>query len=206
MISNVLKQRLLLICVVFAGLNPLQASTIHDYFNDLTAFQADFTQKLFNVDQELIEQSNGVITVKRPNKFRLEYQKPYFQLYIADGIKLLSYDQDLEQVIIKPQHGLLENSPAMILSNPDSLDKNYTVTSQGKDNGLEWYELIPKKEDSQFDRIQLGFDAQQLRIMELHDGFGQTTRLLLTKMQKNIAINASEFTFEAPAGVDIIEQ
>ena len=174
------------------------APEINQYFSDLETFQARFTQRLFNAEQDLIEESRGTILVKRPNRFRLEYRQPYKQVYVADGQQLWSYDADLEQVIVKPQKGLLHNTPAMILSNPKILEREY--------HGLVWFQLKPKNPESNFDEIQLAFDQQQFRIMEMKDGFGQITRLQFDDIKRNPSFNNKTFQFTPPKGVDVIKQ
>lgn len=191
------------------SLSPVfaQSDNIDEYFAGLETFEAKFTQKLFNADQQLQEESYGLIKVKRPDQFRLEYNKPYLQVYVADGKQLWSYDADLEQVIVKPQQGILHNTPAMILSNPKSLNADYLITRQeGENDDLSWFELAPRNQESQFDSIQLAFDKDQIRIMELKDGFGQITRLEFQQMKKNPAFAASVFKFTPPKGVDVIKQ
>ena len=185
---------------------PVLAATdsLKARFHGLDSFTAEFTQTLFDANQEKQEEVKGILRVQRPDRFNLEYTEPYYQLYVADGKHLYFYDKDLEQVTIKPQRSMLDNSPAMILSNPERLDTLYTVTPQGEDEGLFWYELVPKQAGSHFARIELGFDRQNLRIMELQDSFGQTTRLELHDFRRNPDLDPELFRFTPPEGVDVI--
>jgi outer membrane lipoprotein carrier protein len=184
----------------------VQAQTLEMRFAGLDSFSAEFTQKLFDADQVMQEESIGVLRVQRPNRFNLEYRQPYYQLYIADGKDLYFYDKDLEQVTVKAQEGLLENTPAMLLSNPAKLDELYHVKPQGEDDGLFWYELTPKQQGSSFDRINLAFKNNELRIMEMLDSFNQTTRLMFKNIQRNPDLNPKLFRFTPPKGVDVIRQ
>ena len=184
----------------------VQAQSLQMRFAGLDSFSAEFTQKLFDADQVLQEETSGVLRVQRPNRFNLEYRQPYYQLYIADGKDLYFYDKDLEQVTVKSQEGMLENTPAMLLSNPSKLDQLYHVKPQGEEEGLFWYELIPKQEGGSFDRINLAFKNNELRIMELLDSFNQTTRLLFKSIQRNPDLNPKLFRFTPPKGVDVIRQ
>ncbi|MDH5572409.1 MAG: outer-membrane lipoprotein carrier protein LolA, partial [Gammaproteobacteria bacterium] len=152
------------------------------------------------------DKSSGLIRVKRPDKFNLEYTKPFHLLYLADGKKLWSYDEDLEQVIVKPQEDVLANSPAMILSNPKILKEHYQIIKQDKMQGLEWYKLQPNNPDAGFESVSLGFSGDNLKVMELQDSFGQTTRLEFKYLQKNISFEDKIFQFIAPKGVDVISQ
>ena len=184
----------------------VQAQTLQMRFSGLDSFSAEFTQKLFDADQVLQEETSGVLRVQRPNRFNLEYLQPYYQLYVADGKDLYFYDKDLEQVTVKAQEGMLENTPAMLLSNPGKLDQLYHVKPQGEEAGLFWYELTPKQDGGSFERINLAFKQNELRIMELQDSFKQTTRLMFKGVQRNPDLNPKLFRFTPPKGVDVIRQ
>ncbi|MDX1823779.1 MAG: outer membrane lipoprotein chaperone LolA, partial [Thiohalomonadales bacterium] len=181
----------------------LQAQSLQLRFSGLDSFSAEFTQKLFDADQVMQEESSGILRVQRPNRFNLEYRQPYYQLYVADGKDLYFYDKDLEQVTVKAQEGMLENTPAMLLSNPSKLDQLYYVKPLGKEEGLFWYELTPKQPGGSFDRISLAFKGNELRVMELQDSFGQTTRLMFKNIQHNPDLNPKLFRFIPPKGVDV---
>ena len=184
----------------------VQAQSLETRFAGLDSFSAEFTQKLFDADQVMQEESSGVLRVQRPNRFNLEYRQPYYQLYIADGKELYFYDKDLEQVTVKSQEGMLENTPAMLLSNPAKLDQLYHVKPQGEEDGLFWYELTPKQQGGSFERINLAFKSNELRIVELLDSFNQTTRLMFKNIQRNPDLNPKLFRFTPPKGVDVIRQ
>lgn len=183
-----------------------QAATIEDYFRNLDSFEARFVQRLFDADQTLQEESSGVIKIKRPDRFYLHYRKPYELLYIADGQRLWSYDADLEQVIVKKQRNLLRDTPAMILSDPENLQRQYGIKQLDNDQGLIWFRLLPKSTENQFESIQLGFDAKQIRIMELKDSFGRVTRLEFADIRRNPSFPAGTFHFTPPKGVDVVQQ
>lgn len=186
---------------------PVQAApAIEDYFSNLDSFEARFIQKLFSPEQTLEEESHGTIKIKRPDRFYLQYSQPYEQLYVADGRRLWSYDADLEQIIVKQQKDLLRDTPAMILSDPQNLQRQYRIEQHRDDDSLTWFRLIPKSSENQFEEIQLGFDTQQIRVMELKDGFGRITRLEFADIKRNASFSADTFRFTPPAGVDVIEQ
>ncbi|UCE89506.1 MAG: outer membrane lipoprotein chaperone LolA [Pseudomonadota bacterium] len=190
----------LLLCAQGSFANP-----VADYFKNVDTLQARFTQVLFDAAEIPTEQSKGTITVQRPDRFHLEYTEPYHQIYVADGQRLWAYDEDLEQVTVKKQAGTLANSPAMLLSNPQGLTDNYTVTKL-EGAGPDRFELTPKRADSNFERLLLSFADGRLRYMELHDSFGQMTRLEFEQMKKNPLVDPELFRFKPPAGVDIITE
>ncbi len=186
--------------------SSIQASSLDDFFTHTRNFSASFSQTQFDADQKLMQNSSGQIQVQRPDKFRLQYLKPYRQLYVADGTKLWSYDEDLEQIIVKPQTEVLANSPAMILSNVKILRDHYQVSHQGQEQGMDWYKLKPLRDDGGFESVFLAFKNNALKVMEMLDSFGQTTRLEFTEMKVNSPLAADTFKFIPPEGVDIIGQ
>ncbi len=191
---------LFLSCLSFTTL----AASLNDYLGHIKSMTAVFEQYVFIESTQEPEESTGTIYVLSPDKFRLDYNKPYKQVYVADGERLWSYDEDLEQVTVKKQEGLLANSPAIILGNPSELSKAYVIQWQGKKKNIGWFYLTPKNADSQFDHVRLGFTGKNLYVMELYDSFGQRTRLRFSELQYNPEISPATFTFTPPEGVDVI--
>jgi len=184
----------------------LNASELTSYLNNLHTFQAGFTQSVFSSNNKVKQISKGLIVVKSPDKFYLEYNEPYNLLYVADGKKLWSYDEDLEQVVVKEQGNILINTPAMLLGNPKDLTQSYSIEKVGVTEGWLWFELTPKKDNTNFESVNLAFKDDELKAMEMRDNFGQTTRLEFNKVMKNPTLSKNRFVFVPPKGVDVIGQ
>lgn len=123
-------RKILMVCGFLLTSIQLQASELTDYLNNLHTFKAKFFQTVFSGENVKKIQSDGLIVVKSPANFYLEYTSPYKLVYVADGKKLWSYDEDLEQVVVKEQGNLLINTPAMLLGNPKDLTKSYKIEKQ----------------------------------------------------------------------------
>jgi len=148
--------------------------------------------------------SSGTFVFARPGKFIWSYEKPYQQLLQSDGDNLYVYDKDLNQVTERKLGGALGASPAAILFGSNDLDKNYTLRDAGEKGGIDWLEMLPKAQDTQFQRIGIGFRNGTLAAMELHDVFGNVTLLTFTNMQANPPLKADTFKFVVPKGADVI--
>lgn len=199
-------KKLFFICTFVLTSMQLHASELTDYLNNLYTFQANFTQSVFAANNQAKQKSKGLIVVKSPNKFYLEYNSPYKLLYVADGKKLWSYDEDLEQVVVKEQGNLLINTPAMLLGNPQDLTKSYRIERTGIIDGWLWFELTPKNDSTNFESVSLAFKNNEIKAMEMRDNFGQTTRLEFIKVIKNPQVGKNRFKFIPPEGVDVIGQ
>jgi len=201
--------RLMALLLVLALSGVAQAATgrqkLDAFFKGLKTMRAEFVQKVLDKDQRVKEQSEGVMYLSRPGHFRLEYTKPYSQLYVADGQKLWMYDKDLEQVTVRPQADTLGSTPALLLSGGVPLDRDFNIKDLGvHEGGLTWLELTPKKKDPTFSDIRLALDKDGVRAMQMTDNFGQITRMYFTSIERNPAISPDRFRFTPPPGVDVV--
>jgi outer membrane lipoprotein carrier protein len=148
--------------------------------------------------------SSGTFTFARPGKFIWSYEKPYAQILQADGDNLFVYDKDLNQVTVRKLGNALGASPAAILFGSNDLDKNFTLHDAGVKDGIDWLELTPKAQDTQFQKVGIGFKDGNLEAMELHDVFGNVTLLTFSNIEKNPPLKSDAFKFVVPKGADVI--
>ena len=179
------------------------------HFLDTTkTLRAGFTQIVVAKNGKKPQQSLGSVMLSRPGKFRWQVEQPYEQLLVGDGEKVWIYDPDLRQVTVKKVDAALGSTPAALLvgdsSGKNTLDKNFSLREAGEREGFEWVEAIPKSQDSGFEKLQLGFEGNNLKAMELSDNFGQTTSLVFKRLETNPALASSLFRFTPPTGVDVI--
>lgn len=169
--------------------------------------QANFIQEVLDQNGKRIQSASGIMQFQRPGKFRWAYQKPYEQLIVGDGSKFWLYDADLNQVTVKKLNAALGSSPAALLSGSNEIERDFTLTEDGSRNGLDWLQAIPKTQDSGFEKIRMGFDAQAALVsMELNDTFGHKTVLQFSAMQRNPKFPAQQFHFTPPKGADVLSE
>ncbi|MDH3378977.1 MAG: outer membrane lipoprotein chaperone LolA [Gammaproteobacteria bacterium] len=199
---------LLLGLVLISSLGSANAlDDLQRFFTQIKTFEAEFDQVILDEDFVTLEESSGRVAIVRPNKFRWDYAAPLEQQIIGDGAKVWIYDIDLEQVTVRNMAAAMGNTPAVLLAGRGELEETYDIRDLGVQGTLNWVRLSPKQsDDSSFDDIRLGFDHSKLRVLELVDGFGQTTRITLRRMVENPAINDQTFEFTPPAGVDVIAE
>lgn len=198
-----------LLALMLGANAPLHADTgverFRQFFSEVTTVRADFTQVLVSSEAETLQEAGGTVLLQRPGKFRWDYVTPFRQIIVGDGAKVWIYDMDLEQVTVKSQDLTLGNTPALLLSTMVAPEDKFLIAEPGeREPGLEWVELRPKDKESSFERIRLAFGPRDLEIMELVDGLGQTTRLTFSNVSRNTDIDAAQFVFVPPKGVDVI--
>lgn len=171
--------------------------------------RGDFEQKQVkgqqNGEMKVTNNASGTFEFSRPGQFVWHYTKPYDQLLQADGTTLYVYDKDLNQVTERKLGDSLGASPAAILFGSNDIEKSFTLKDAGVKNGIDWVELKPKSQDTQFQRVGIGFRDGNLAAMELYDAFGNVTLLTFSNMQKNPPLPAGNFKFTVPKGADVIK-
>ena len=125
-------------------------------------------------------------------------------MILADGKQIWFYDKDLQQANVRPMDASLGNTPAVLLSGGGSVSSQFDVTALPPSDGLDWYQLIPKHSDTDFQLVRIGFRSGDLASMFLADKLNQVTQLTFTNSKRNAKFASDLFTFVPPAGVDVI--
>lgn len=179
--------------------------TLRDFVRDVKSGRATFTQTVTAPDGAKRRSSSGSFEFSRPNRFRFAYAKPFEQLIVADGQKVWIFDADLNQVSVRKFSSALGATPAALLAG-GSLEKDFELSSQAPQDGLDWALALPKLKDGAFQSVRIGFKGKTLAAVEITDAFGQRSMLQFTQMTANAAVPSDSFRFTPPAGADVIEQ
>jgi len=65
-------------------------------------------------------------------------------------------------------------------------------------------ELRPRQAETEFERILLGLQSDELRKMTMEDAFGLRTEIRFSGLQRNTTLESDLFSFTPPEGVDVI--
>lgn len=187
---------------VFAdGVSKLKAFT-----QSFTSFQANFKQTVYDADDQVVQASSGEAFLKKPGRFRWNYQTPYKQLLVADGKVLWVYDIDLAQVTQRQMDKALSQAPAALLGGNVDLEKQYRLKNLGERDGVSWVQVTPKREQADFQTLYIGMGKQGPKVMQMRDALGQSTEIEFSKIQHNVKMNDKLFKFTPPKGADVIKQ
>ena len=201
--------RLALLAVACAWLAPADAGSLDQlraFLTQTTTARGDFVQRVSGRSGSAQPVSSGRFVFQRPGKFRWSYDKPYEQLIVADGTRLVLFDKDLNQVTVRRLGAALPSSPASILFGSNEFEKEFEVSDAGARDGLEWVQATPRAKDSTFERIEIGFRDGLPLAMRLADNFGQVTQLTFAKVERNPKLDPGAFTFTPPKGADVLTE
>src|SRR3990167_4745124 len=131
---------------IFAATQLSAIAKLSGLLNQFTTFQAQFKQKTTDVENNVLQESEGRMMLVRPGRFRFETHNPTHQIVITDGKTLWVYDVDLKQATKQTiQHSAI--NPAKLLSgDTNTLLKQFTVHMILHRDVLV-FQLIPKKHD-----------------------------------------------------------
>jgi outer membrane lipoprotein carrier protein len=201
---------LMCLSVMFTGVAPAAESTdagyrkLESFLKDTTGFEAQFTQVQRDHSGKVIDRSSGTLSLQRPNRFRWDYREPHPQVIVADGSRIWLYDPDLEQVTVRKFDTSLAATPAMLLSGEGNIRDNFKLEHAEQKGNSVWLTFSPKRSDTDFKSVKLGFDGDTLRVLELADKLGQTTEVEFEQVKRNPTFDAGRFVFTPPPGVDVI--
>jgi len=185
----------------WSGGTPEDIQQLRDLLQPITSLSARFQQQITDGDGYELQASEGLFQVSQPNRLRWVVETPMPQQIIADGVTLWIYDPDLEQVIIQPFNDDIAATPAILFSGDlDQLDDAYFVTQIAEGR----FELKPEQGGSLFDSMTIVFDGAKPASIALTDTLGQVTSISFTELDINPALSGDLFVFEAPDGVDVI--
>lgn len=177
------------------------AEPLRDYFDSVTTLAGGFEQTTRDERGEVVKRSSGTFSLARPDRFHWFYETPFEQRLVSDGDWLYSHDIALSQVTVRPLDEVLGAGPAVVLSGDYAdLEASFRV-STGEEG---WYRLVPRAEDWDFQSVKLRLRDGIPTVVVVNDGLGQTTRLELSDIERNIDIPDARFRFDMPDDADVI--
>jgi outer membrane lipoprotein carrier protein len=180
------------------------AAEVEKYLRGLATWSADFTQTIDDGHGNVLRSAAGRLYLQRPGKFRWDYSQPSEQLVLADGKQIWFYDKDLAQANVRDMDSSLASTPASLLSGSGSVSAQFDITAVTPSAGLQWFQLVPKHADTDFQLVRIGFEKGELRSMFLADKLNQITQLTFSNSKRNLPLAPDLFSFEPPPGVDVI--
>lgn len=168
-----------------------------------TSIQAEFSQSVVDEKQNPIQESQGKLTIVKPNKLRWLVTHPDETTLIANGVNIYSVDPFVEQVSIMSQQQINEANPLMLLlSDDEGVWQTVNVSTQeGK------YYLDSNDSTANIQRVILSFDESNIlsSIVSI-DKQQQTNSIVLAKVVLNQSIDTTYFDYTVPEGWQIDDQ
>lgn len=168
-------------------------------------FSSDFTQQVFDNENNILQQGAGTIVVSKPNKVHWQTVEPEESLIISDGETLWLFDPFIEQASAFSLENSVTNTPILLLTNesPDVWDE-YKVSEIHHDT----FEItsLSTQNQSQVKTLIVSFNAAEISYIQIHDITGQRSDIKLSNTDYTHKPNSALFTFTVPEGVYLDDQ
>lgn len=192
--------------VAVAADDEVAVQRLTELLNQAQTIEARFSQLTLDGGGTQLQETSGQLALKRPGLFRWHTDAPMEQLLVSNGEKVWLYDPDLQQVTIQNLDQRLTHTPALLLSGDVSKIRENFEISHNEGGSVVDFILKPKSKDTLFDSLRLSFRNQVLNDMQLIDSIGQRTNILFLNVKMNEPQDDAQFTFEIPAGADVIQE
>lgn len=176
----------------YAGINSLEAS---------------FHQKIFVASIKKIRDADGDFFFKRHKGFIWKYTKPKGKLFLYDG-RYMWQEEDDKPFVLKNKVSAEKTGGTFfdLVEDIARIDNLFTVKQQSMIAGMQYFELVPKK-DSSVNLAKLWIDKNNLlRKIEILEFTGNINTIEFFDIKINPPINDAKFVYKPEGKKDIVER
>jgi len=172
-------------------------------------FSAQFIQASTIKAMDITDSASGKLFIKYPGKMKWEYQEPETQIIVTDGDKLWMYRPADNQVMLgKASSFFSEGKGAGFLSDIRLLRKDFDIILEDIRFG-DYYnlKLVPREQSWDIAYVHLLVSRKTFRITQVftYNAYEDVTRIELKDFKFNQTFGKNFFTFNIPAGVDVLK-
>lgn len=200
--------------VLASNFNTLKAQSVDEvlekiqyFYDNIKSIKADFIQEtiFLNGSKEI---RTGKVLIKKPGKFRWEYQSPEKFLIISDGVRVFIYYPEEKEVLIYPSGKVISSQLALgFMNGRGSIKKDLKLESFEILNKKEWkISFLPLTKDPYIEKIVLTVNLDTGEIKEFYfiNTAGEKMRIVFNKLEYNLSLGNNLFTFVPPRDSKII--
>jgi outer membrane lipoprotein carrier protein len=168
----------------------------------LNTFEANFSQRVIDVDGKDIMTGKGKVHLSHPALIRWHALEPDENLLVSDGKTLWMYNIDLEQVTAIGAKEAIDSTPfALLASDDNTLWSHYNVSKKADD-----YVIAPIELTGQVKQLSLSFNGKQFSKLVIEDVSQQKSEFTFSQAQSNKTLAKTLFSFTIPEGVELDDQ
>lgn len=168
----------------------------------ISSYTANYQQKVYDIQQQLLQEGKGQLALKQGARFRFESTEPEPSLLVSDGKTLWVYNELLEQVSIYDAQSEVGQTPfALLTSTDEALWQQYQVTKQEQS-----FFIHPLNSDNPVQQLLLTFNQDKLIEMQVIDINQQQSVFLFSDIKLNPQIAERQFSFKVTSNLDVDDQ
>ena len=209
--THTMKKLLVLVAFAMAGGAGAQtpsatalAAKVDAHYNHLHSLTAHFTERYRGMGIDRTE--TGTLTLSKPGRMRWTYDAPSGKIFVLDGKFAVSYTPGDSQALRTPAKQLDDlRSPLRFLLGHTEIAKELDGLTLTLVSGGYTLSGVPKGMQQTVQSIGITVDASgQITGMRIVQTDGAETSFAFSDIRENVATPDSEFQFDPPPGVTII--
>ena len=172
--------------------------------SNIDTITAEINQLIVESDGGILEESQIIMHIKRPEGFYWETVNPFPELLVTNGKRLWNYQPDLEQVVIEdwnPDQSAL--AAQLLYGKTENLEEDYYIVAIEAEQS-QTFELKPKSPDNLYELITISFINSSLELIYIENSSGERTAWQFTSSDINPPLGEDLFEFIPPDGIEII--
>ncbi len=178
----------------------------YQYLDGVFSMEARFTQKSYDGEGGLLDSSEGLVRLAKPNKFKWIYETPLSQEIVSDGKKVWIFDRDLKQVTITDSIDTERNLLNLAFGGERVLGEYYNVRRVSrKEDEHNWFQITPKDSSVLFEVAYLRFSGEKFSGFELRTSVNRVLKVCFKNVETNMILDDEEFNLVLPEDVDVVE-
>jgi outer membrane lipoprotein carrier protein len=181
------------------------AAKVDAHYNHLHTLTAHFTERYRGMGIDRTE--TGTLVLSKPGRMRWEYDAPSGKIFVLDGKSAVSYTPGDSQALRTPAKQLDDlRSPLRFLLGHTEIAKELDGLTMTLVNGGYTLSGVPKGMQQTVQSIGITVDAGgQILGMRIVQTDGAETNFVFGNIRENVPTPDSEFEFNPPPGVTIID-
>lgn len=180
-------------------------------YDRLSSLAAEFTQ-VYNARGERTRRESGTLLLKKPGRMRWDYTTPERKQFISDGKWLYEY---IEAEKLATRSAVRDSddlrAPFAFLLGRGKLRRDFQRIEFASESptkaGNRVLRMIPKRtQDFRELLVEVEPGSLQLARLVLIDRNSARSDFLFSNVRENAPASETQFTFKAPAGVQVVQQ
>ena len=173
----------------------------------INSLEATFHQKIFVSGIKKTRDFDGDFLFKRQKGFLWKYTKPKGKAFLYDG-KYMWQEEDEKPFVLKNKVSREKTSGTFfdLVEDIARIDSIFTVKQQSVIAGMQYFELVPKK-DSSVNMAKLWIDKNNLlRKIEILEFTGNINTIEFADIKVNPTISDSKFIYRPDGKKEVVER
>jgi len=186
-------------------------SNLQATYEGIQDLQARFYQISRHKSSGGMEESGGILLMKKPGMMRWEYKSPEARLIVSDGTSLYIYSPADRQVIVQEAPQVFTSLVVNLLAGMGRLQEDFRIQwgkAEGRTGrGRLLLELKPIQPQGQVHLILMEIHPETFLVERiiLKDAYSNTSIFSFKKVKVNTGLNESLFIFVPPPGTEVIK-